>query len=118
MDLVLFSVRIPSKTAEEIQQSGKQEKDWIKVMEDFYANLVSLKPAHFWSPKPWITLEIAKVRGEICFYVAAPKKYAEFIEKKINSIYPDAEVVRCKDFNIFGYKEKVFCGWLKTVKPK
>jgi len=82
LDMALLSVKIPQKTVEEIQQSGKQEKDWIRVMEDFYANLVSLKPAHFWSVKPWITLEIAKVRGEICFFVAAPKKYASFVEKR------------------------------------
>jgi len=118
LDLVLLSVKIPSKTAEEIQQSGKQqEKEWIKVMEDFYANLVSLQRQGIFAPKPWIALEVAKVKGEICFFVAAPKRYAGFIEKKINSLYPDAQIERCDDFNIFGHKEKVSCGYLKAVKP-
>jgi len=67
--------------------------------------------------KPWITLEIARIKGEICFYVAAPRYYASFIEKRINSIYPDAEVSRSKDFNIFGTREKVLCGWAKTAQP-
>lgn len=117
MDLVLLSIKIPHKTVEEIQQAGKQDKDWIKVMEDFYANLVSLQPKGLFGTKPWITLEVAKVRSEICFFAAAPKKYAGFIEKKINSLYPDAQVDRTDDFNIFGHKEKVICGYLKTAKP-
>ncbi len=117
LDLVLLSVKIPAKTPEEIQQSGRQEKDWIKVMEDFYSNLVSLKPKGFFRPKPWIALEIAKVKGEICFYVAAPRRYENFVEKRINSIYPDAHIEKCKDFNIFGPKESVFCGYAKTIRP-
>ena len=117
MDMVLLSMKIPNKTAEEVQQSGRQEKDWIKVMEDFYSSLVSLKPQGFFSPKPWITMEVAKVKGEICFFVAAPRKYQDFIEKRINSIYPDAEVQKCKDFNIFGAAEAVFCGYARTAKP-
>lgn len=117
LDMVLLSVRIPPKSAEEIQQAGRQEKDWMKIMEDFYANLVSLKSKGIFGVKPWVTLEIAKVRGEICFFVAAPRLYASFIEKKINSIYPDAEVSRAKDFNIFGSSEKVFCGYIRTTQP-
>lgn len=117
MDMVLLSVRIPAKSAEEIQQSGKQEKDWIRLMEDFYANLVSLKPKGFLAPKPWIALEIAKVQGEIYFYAAAPRRYESFVEKRINSIYPDAHVEKSKDFNIFGPKESVFCGFAKTIRP-
>lgn len=116
MDMILLSVKIPQKTIEEIQQAGKQEKEWIKVMEDFYANLVSLKPKGVFSPKPWIALEVAKVKGEVCFFVAAPKKYESFVEKRINSIYSDAEVSRCEDFNIFGAAETVFCGYAKTQK--
>jgi len=117
LNFTLFLVRVPNKTAEEIQQAGKQEKDWIKIMEDFYNSLVSLKQRHFFSLNPWITLEIAKVKGEICFYAAAPNQYAGFIEKKINGLYPDAEIERCKDFNIFGPNEEICCGYLKTTKP-
>jgi len=117
MDMVLLTVRIPPKSTEEIQQSGKQEKDWIKMMEEFYANLVSLKPKGLFSPLPWITLEIAKVRGEIFFYVAVPRRFQSFIEKRINSIYSDALVEKTKDFNIFGHKEAVFCGYLKAARP-
>jgi len=55
----------------------------MKIMEDFYANLVSLKSKGFFGVKPWITLEIARIKGEICFYVAAPRYYASFIEREL-----------------------------------
>lgn len=117
LDFTLLSVKIPQKSIEEIQQAGKQERDWMKVMEDFYANLITLKPNGLFAPKPWITLEIAKVGNEIRFYVAAPLRYEGFLEKRITSIYPDAEVVASKDFNIFGPAETVVCGYVKTTKP-
>jgi hypothetical protein len=117
LELVLFSVRIPNRTAEEIQQAAKQEKDWTKVMEGFYSNLISLKPSGFLGSRPWVTLEIAKVGGEVCFFVSAPAKYAGFFEKRITSIYPEAEVDECNDFNIFKKNETVTCGYAKTTKP-
>lgn len=117
LSFTLFSIRIPPKTEEELRQSGKQEKDWIKLMEDFYSSLVSLKKQSFMGVLPWITLEIAKVRDEIGFYVSAPKDFENFIEKKIYSIFPDAQIEKSNDFNIFGEKEEVNCGYLRLKKP-
>ncbi|MFA5249686.1 MAG: DUF87 domain-containing protein [Candidatus Paceibacterota bacterium] len=118
LGLVLLSIKVPNKTAEEIQQSGKQEKDWIKIMEDFYDGMVSLKKQRWFSlVSPWISLEIAKIGEEICFYAAAPDRYADLIEKKLNGLYPDAQIERCKDFNIFGLDEEVCCGYARTEKP-
>jgi len=116
LGMTLFSVRIPKKSPEELKESQKQEKDWIKVMEDFYSSLNSLKKEGFFSPEPWISLEIAKIKEEVYFYVAAPKRYDNFIEKEIYSIYPDASIEKSEDFNIFSPEETVVCGYLKTTK--
>ena len=116
LGLTLFSIRIPKKSAEEMKESQKQEKDWIKVMEDFYSSLSSLKKEGLFSPEPWISLEIAKIKEEIWFYVAAPKRYENFIEKEIYSIYPDANIEKSEDFNIFSPEETVTCGYLRTNK--
>ena len=116
MSFTLFSIRIPPKTEEELRQSGKQEKDWIRLMEDFYGSLISLKKQSFLGVLPWITLEIAKVKGEIGFYVSVPKEFENFIEKKIYSIFPDAQIDKSDDFNIFGEKEEINCGYLKLKK--
>jgi hypothetical protein len=117
LSFTLFSIRIPPKTEEELRQSGKQEKDWIKLMEDFYSSLVSLHKQSFMGVLPWITLEIAKVKDEIGFYVSAPKGFENFIEKKIYSIFPDAQIEKSNDFNIFGENEEVNCGYLRLKKP-
>ena len=117
MSFTLFSIRIPPKTEEELRQAGKQEKDWIRLMEDFYGSLISLKKQSFLGVLPWITLEIAKVKGEIGFYVSVPKEFENFIEKKIYSIFPDAQIDKSDDFNIFGEKEEINCAYLKLKKP-
>lgn len=116
LSLTLFSVRMAKKTVEEMQSVQKQEKDWIKVMEGFYSSLGSFKKDGLFGPEPWISLEIAKVGEDILFYVATPKRYENFIEKEIYSIYPDANVEKSEDFNIFAPQEVVTCGYLKTTK--
>ena len=116
VSFTLFSIRIPPKTEEELKQAGKSEKEWIKLMEDFYSSLVSLKKQSFLGVLPWISLEIAKVKNEIGFYVSAPKEFEGFIEKKIYSIFPDAQIEKSNDFNIFGENEEINCGYLKLRK--
>lgn len=116
--MVLFSVKIPAKTAEEIQlDPKKQEKEWISVMEHFYASLTAIKKKSLFDETPWISLELLKVKNRINFYVGAPERYASFIEKQIYSILPDAEVENISDFNIFSPNEIVYSGFLKLNKP-
>ena len=117
LDFTLFSVKMSSATAEEIRDSGKQERDWIKSMEDFYSSLNSLSKENLFGIEPWIALEIVKTKEEIVFYVATPKKFESFIEKEIYSLYPSSQIEKAEDYNIFSPTENVCCGYLKTTKP-
>ena len=117
LKLTLFSVKMSGVTAEEIRDSQKQEKDWIRLMEDFYSSLNSLSKEGLFGIDPWIALEIVKLKEDIIFYVAVPKRFENFIEKQIYSIYPTAQVERSDDYNIFSPMENVYCGYLKTTKP-
>jgi len=117
LDFVLFSVKMSSINNEEIRESGKKEKDWIKSMEDFYSSLASLSKINVFGAEPWLALEIVKLKEEILFYVAAPRRFENFIEKEIYSIYPDAQVNKEEDYNIFSPSENVCCGYMKTTKP-
>jgi hypothetical protein len=117
LDFVLFSVKMSKESSEELQRSGKQEKDWIKPMEDFYSSLTSLNKEGVLGIDPWIALEIGKVKEQIFFYVAAPKKFEGFIEKEIYSIYPNAQIEKSDDYNIFSPIENICCGYLKATKP-
>ncbi|MDD2274518.1 MAG: type IV secretion system DNA-binding domain-containing protein [Candidatus Pacebacteria bacterium] len=117
LKLTLFSVKMSGSTAEELRDSGRQEKDWIRLMEDFYSSLNSLSKEGLFGVDPWIALEIVKLKEDIIFYVAAPRRFENFIEKSIYSIYPTAQVEKSDDYNIFSPTENVCCGYLKTTKP-
>lgn len=117
LELVLFSVSLPPKTPQEIQESQKQEKQWIALMEDLFSALTGMKKGSFLTPPDWACFEIAKVKKEIKFFVSVPKRYADFIEKQINGVYPDALVERIEDYNIFApdeIAEASFLGFEKT----
>lgn len=117
LKLTLFSVKMSGSTAEELRDSGRQEKDWIRLMEDFYSSLNSLSKEGLFGVDPWIALEIVKLKEDIIFYVAAPRRFENFIEKSIYSIYPTAQIEKSDDYNIFSPTENVCCGYLKTTKP-
>ena len=117
LEFVLFSVKMTKDSVEDVQKSGKQEKDWIKLMEDFYSSLTSFNKDSIFGIEPWIALEIGKIKEQIFFYVAAPKRFEGFIEKEIYSIYPNAQIEKSKDYNIFSPTENISCGYLKTTKP-
>ncbi len=116
LNLTLFSVKIPFKTDEELQREGKQEKEWISLMEHFYSSLTAIRRKGLFKEEPWICFELIKVKGQISFYVATPRRYEDFIEKQIYSVLPDANVEKTDDFNIFANDEKVVCGYLKLKK--
>jgi hypothetical protein len=62
-------------------------------------------------------LEIVKLKEDIIFYVAVPKRFENFIEKQIYSIYPTAQVEEVMIIIYFSPTENVYCGYLKTTKP-
>jgi len=117
LELTLFSVRMTKESIEEVQKAGKQEKDWIRLMEDFYSSLTSLNKDGLLGVDPWIALEIGKIKEQIFFYVAVPKRFEGFVEKEIYSIYPNAQIEKSEDYNIFSPTENISCGYLKTTKP-
>ncbi|MCK9446170.1 type IV secretion system DNA-binding domain-containing protein [bacterium] len=117
LEFVLFSVKMTKESIEETNKAGKQEKDWIRLMEDFYSSLTSFNKEGVFDIDPWIALEIGKVKEQIFFYVSTPKRFEGFIEKEIYSIYPNAQVEKSDDYNIFSPTENISCGYLKTTKP-
>lgn len=116
LNFSLFVVSLPPKTPQEIQESQRQEKQWIALMEDFYSSLTGLKKGSFFDQPAWICFEIAKVKKEIKFYISAPGEYSGFIEKQINGVYPDALIEKVEDFNIFAPDEIAEASYLSLHK--
>jgi hypothetical protein len=109
----LFSIRIFPKTEEELRLLGKTENDWMGLMEDFYCDLIS---PDFFGDLSGVALEIARVKDEIGFYVSVPKGFEDFIRRKVSGFFPEAQMEKIDDYNIFSEKEEVVCAYLKTKK--
>ena len=75
-------------------------------MEEFYRQLFSTN-----SPK--ISLEIARVKDEINFYISVPKDFELSFQKKVLKCFPGARLEKVNKFNIFSKKEETTCGWIK-----
>jgi hypothetical protein len=105
---VSHALKTQSSQQNQQQQPPKQEKEIIAVMEHLFASLGNIKDkAGFWHRIIYgdavIALEISNPaeNDEIFFYVGAPKKFIDIVERQIHSFYPKAAIERVKDYNIF-----------------
>ncbi|HUC95170.1 MAG TPA: type IV secretion system DNA-binding domain-containing protein [Candidatus Saccharimonadales bacterium] len=99
IDSVLLQVAVPRNN--EIK---------IDVMEQLFASLYSMKKGGWkqkFSVQPAISFEIVAKLEDIRFYVWAPKKLKDLIEKQINGEYSDAEVIEVDEYNVFGNEGSV-----------
>lgn len=65
--------------------------------------------------QPSLSLEIIGTNEDIRFYINVPKKYQDFVEKQIYSVYAGADIQEVDDPNIFSENGKVEYSWL-TIK--
>ena len=111
MDIDVVKVSRPLKVQNQPvqqQQPPKSDKELISVMEHLFASLGNIKEkAGFFHRIIYgdavVTLEVANPANtdEISFYVGAPKKLINIVERQIHSFYPKAAIERVKDYNIF-----------------
>lgn len=98
---ILYEVKVPR--GNEIE---------IGVAEQMFANLYGIGGGgdgfkkHI-TVKNAISFEIVGLPGEIRFYVYAPRKLADLVEKQILGSYQDAEVNIVEEYNIFEEDSKV-----------
>jgi len=120
LNMSLFLVRIPKEIKEDLAMEEKKNR--VAIMEQFLTGLRSLKEKGSWKEmlygQPYIALEMAVpfVGSEICFYLAAPKKYETFLEKQIYGFYPKAIVEKIEDYNIFNPDGEVAGGFFRLEK--
>jgi len=122
LNMKLFLITLPRGFPKDDKQSQKSEKDTIAVTEQFLSNLVQIKSKSWWKNFYYgplhLVFEIAvpHIGEEICFYLAAPKSFGDFVEKQIHGFYPDASVKAIKDYNIFAPQSKTSGGFLTLTK--
>jgi hypothetical protein len=109
---VLFEIKVPREN--EIE---------IGVAEQMFANLYGIGGEgkgieKYFTVNNSISFEIVGLPGEIRFYVHAPKKLANLVEKQILGSYQDAEVTVSEEYNIFEDSSKVaYASLTQTDEP-
>lgn len=82
----------------------------IDAAEQMFASLHAMHHEGFWSflkPQDHISFEIVAKREDIRFYIAAPKRFIDLVEKQIHGSYPGADVKIVDEYNIFSENGKV-----------
>jgi hypothetical protein len=88
----------------------------IDAAEQFFASFAGIKVSGMFSflkYKPHISFEIVGMSEDIRFYIYAPNKYRDLVEKQVNASYPDAEIKivdekKAKEGYIVGNEYNIF----------
>ena len=83
----------------------------IDAAEQMFAALTSIKKGggflKIFKPQQHISFEIVGRKEDIRFYVSAPDKLRDLVEKQINGAYPGADVKEVEEYNIYTDHGKV-----------
>ena len=93
----------------------------IDAAEQMFASFSSLKKSGFMSfldVEDVIAFEIVGKNSDIRFYVSAPSKIIDLIEKTVYGYYPSADIRRVEEPNIFSEEGKVdYCALVQKTYP-
>jgi len=125
--LKIFQVLLPKESAEKEGDMNREKslseiQEDIGVMEALYSAIGGLKPEMslhtiLRGRHDIFSFEIVVKDGLIYFYVATPKKYAEYLVGQIYAQYPLAQVKEASDYNIFSPRGVIKAGYLKFQRP-
>jgi len=82
----------------------------IDAAEQMFSSLHSIHHGGFMSflkPQEHISFEIVAKREEIRFYIAAPRRLVDLVEKQVHGAYPGADIKTVEEYNIFSKDGKV-----------
>ena len=94
---------------------AKENEIKIDAADQMFSSFSSLKKSGFFSfleVDDVISFEIIGKKAEIRFYVSAPARIIDLIEKTIYGYYPTADIKKVDEPNIFSERGKVVCGAL------
>lgn len=125
--LKIYKVLLPKeagekKSEQERTKSLAEIQEDIAVMENLFSAIGGLKPemnfhSIVYGRHDIFSFEIVVQKGLIYFYVATPKRYAEYLEEQIHAQFPYAQVDESPDYNIFTFQGNVKAGYLKFRRP-
>ena len=111
LDIVTLLVAVPEDNEAKIDAM----EQIINSFSSLYKG-AKFKFLQFITAQPSLSLEIVGTHEDIRFYVCTPKKYQDFIEKQIYSIYAGADVRVVDEPNVYPSEGKVEYSWLGLKK--
>lgn len=100
LHMKLFEIVLP----EALEGQGKQVKEMMGLMEQWYASMQALASDALNKEKNYYSLELSVANGAktAVFYCSVHVDYAPFFEKVVLGVFPTAKVKESKeDYNIF-----------------
>jgi len=114
LKMVPLLVTIPRDAgSKDYQAQNRDNRDMMRetvaVAEAFYSNLAGLYNKYkiiknFFVGPPHVVAEIVAKENEIFFYVIAPFAFLDTIEQSLSSQYPECNIERAEEHNIFNSK--------------
>lgn len=106
LSMVHLEVRQPKRESrEEKDFDARQDfKQTLSVMEQLLSSMHSIHRRGLkglFQGQPTFSLEYVAMKNRIHFYVVVPRQSYVLFEKQINAFYPDANIERVPDYNIF-----------------
>ncbi len=125
--IVAFIIRLKKREQMSIDMTtievrvSKDNEVKIDAAEQMFNSLSSLKKSGFFSfleVENILAFEIFARKGEIRFYVSAPRKILDYVEKIVYGYYPNADIQHNPDQNIFHEKAHVvFANLVQKKEP-
>ncbi len=102
LDSVLLQVALP-----------RENEIKIDAAEQLFSSFSSIKKGNWHSAPDHLSFEIVGTHGDIRFYVHAPRRLQDLVEKQVNGAYPDADITVVdqddpKQKNIIGNEYNIF----------
>lgn len=97
----------------------KENEIKIDVAEQMFSSFASLSKGGFWDFLEFddsLAFEIVGKKADIRFYVSAPSKIADLVEKTIYGYYPSADIRKVEEPNIFARQGSVAFAALRHSK--
>ncbi len=106
LNMILLQVKVPREAIGRDEGTIQRVREQISIAEQMFssfANLHSKGWNKFIYGEPYMSLEIAVQNAleDTYFYISVPRNNLDIIEKQIFSFYPNAEVLKITDYNIF-----------------
>ncbi len=102
-------------------QLTKDNEIKIDAAEQMFASFAGLKKSGFFTfleIEDVLAFEIVGRKGEIRFYVSAPNRLIDLVEKTVYSYYPQAAIRKVDEPNVFTQEGKVSYGCLAQKNKK